>query len=48
MCCNCSECWPKESGVVEGVEVCGWEVGVCGSGEGMGDSARNGSVRWHV
>ncbi len=38
----------KESGVVEGVEVCGWEVGVCRSGEGLGDSARNGTVRWHV
>jgi len=38
----------KESGVVEGVEVCGWEVGVCRSGEGMGDSAGNGTVRWHV
>ena len=54
MCCNCSECWGrKESGscpavVVEGVEVCGWEVGVCSSGEGMGDSAGNGTVRWHV
>ena len=38
----------KESDVVEGVEVCGWEVGVYRSGEGMGDSARNGTVRWHV
>ena len=38
----------KESGVVEGVEVCGWEVGMCSSGEGMGDSAGNGTVRWHV
>ena len=50
---NCNECWPKGLGQLScsrggrggGVW---WEGEVCRSGEGMWDSAGNGTVRWHV
>ena len=50
ICFNCNDCWPKGVGQLS----CGrggrsggvwWEDEVCKSGEGMWDSAGNGTVR---
>ena len=50
ICCNCNDCWPKGVGQLScsrGGRSGGvwWEGEVCMSGEGMWDSAGNGTVR---